>query len=946
MFFEDGSLVKFRNRQWVKIPSNNNDLVLLQPLNGTEEETVGIYKQLGMQLDNLEPYTFPLPDKSDIGEKSLTMLLFDAIRLSIRSSSSTFRSIARLSFRPRAYQIVPLVMALRQKENIRLFIADDVGVGKTIETILVLKELIERGEIKKFAVLCLPHLCDQWQKEMQEKMGIDPVIIRTNTQGRLDREMHGDRSIYDYYPYQIISIDFIKFEKRRNEFIINAPEMVVIDEAHSCSRPSGTNNSQKLRYSIVEELAKNSDKGLILLTATPHSGKIDEFQSLLGLISNDFLEMDITTADAEQRRQIAKYYVQRRRNDLEKWFNEETPFPNRIPNVFYYSFSDNFLAYYEKIHTFALKLMKKDNTLKAIQQKFRYWSALVLLRGITSSPASGIEMLKNRIKREEDKGLEEIEDDIPYIEKDFTPDDNIRTDIIDRTEFNSYEKGKLSEFASELESFKGLENDSKLAKLNEILKSLLKEGFNTIVYCRFINTAKYIEEFLKGELEKIHKSIIVQAVTSEDDDETRKIRIDDMLLYEKRILIATDCLSEGINLQDKFNAVIHYDLPWNPNKLEQREGRIDRFGQKCKEVKVYYILGENNRIDKVIWDILLEKIKNIRKNTGISVPFPEDNATLMDLLFEGILKKEAVDRHIDQGEIFEDIRYVELARKAEEEIDNARKREEESREIFAQNAIKANEIEEDLLALDDTIGSPEAVEKFVINAVQAIRGINLKGAGKGYYVNAQDLDEILSHELFKSKKKDTLKISFKSPVDEGFTYIGRNHPFVEQLSKMVIAQAFSKEVRDDYIRRVSVIKSSEVNKITSIFILRLRHVIEEKKRGRKIYAEEVILFGYSGLSDAVEITDREELEKILSMPPSANMEKEEKVYWFEEIMRFYNTGLQERLKLLSETRLDNFIESHERYKKIIDKGSSYRKLNPLSPDLLGLYILVPDKGVM
>ena len=130
--------------------------------------------------------------------------LYDAARLAFRNGAGPFRALAKLSFRPRAYQIVPLVMALRQ-ETVRLLIADDVGVGKTIEALLIVRELMERARIKRFAVICLPHLCDQWQQELSAKLGIEAVIIRSNTQARLDRMIQGDVSVYDFYPYQVIS---------------------------------------------------------------------------------------------------------------------------------------------------------------------------------------------------------------------------------------------------------------------------------------------------------------------------------------------------------------------------------------------------------------------------------------------------------------------------------------------------------------------------------------------------------------------------------------------------------------------------------------------------------------------------------------------------------------------------------------------------------------------
>src|SRR5450759_4482209 len=222
--------------------------------------------------------------------------------------------MGRLSFRPRAYQIVPLIMALRQ-DVVRLLIADDVGVGKTIEALLVVRELLERRKIKLFAVVCLPHLCEQWQNEIRDKLDIEAVIIRSNTQARLDRQIQGDTSVYDYFPYQVISVDFIKSDVRRDVFVEQCPELVIVDETHTCARPTGASPSQQQRYHLVSRIAAKRGQQLILLTATPHSGKPEEFHSLLGLLRKDFEGLDITESTQQQRRELAKYFIQRKRGD-------------------------------------------------------------------------------------------------------------------------------------------------------------------------------------------------------------------------------------------------------------------------------------------------------------------------------------------------------------------------------------------------------------------------------------------------------------------------------------------------------------------------------------------------------------------------------------------------------------------------------------------------------
>ena len=250
------------------LPSDAPDLLVVKPLGGSDEETTGIYLPLGIPDDIPKDARFASPAAEDLGDISTARLLYDAARLAFRNGAGPFRALAKLSFRPRAYQIVPLVMALRQ-DTVRLLVADDVGVGKTVEALLVLREMMERARVTRFAVICLPHLCDQWQQELRAKLGIEAVIIRSNTQARLDRMIQGDTSVYDYYPYQIISIDYIKADSRRAVFVEQCPGLVIVDEAHSCTRPAGASKAQQQRYHLLRDLADKPDQHLLLLTATP-----------------------------------------------------------------------------------------------------------------------------------------------------------------------------------------------------------------------------------------------------------------------------------------------------------------------------------------------------------------------------------------------------------------------------------------------------------------------------------------------------------------------------------------------------------------------------------------------------------------------------------------------------------------------------------------------------
>jgi SNF2 family DNA or RNA helicase len=177
--------------------------------------------------------------------------LFNAARLSLRSGAAPFRSLGRISVTPRPYQFVPLIMALRL-DPVRLLIADDVGVGKTIESGMIARELLDRGIARRLAVLTPAHLCDQWERELREKFAIETVLIQPSQMARLERERsRQDISIYGYYPNFIASIDFVKSDRggHRDAFLRDAPDLIVVDEAHIAARPRGADG--RVEHSVT-----------------------------------------------------------------------------------------------------------------------------------------------------------------------------------------------------------------------------------------------------------------------------------------------------------------------------------------------------------------------------------------------------------------------------------------------------------------------------------------------------------------------------------------------------------------------------------------------------------------------------------------------------------------------------------------------------------------------
>ena len=948
--FQPGKLVTLRGRDWIVLPSDDRELLVLKPLGGSDEEITGIYLPLNIGTDRPVDATFPLPGKEDLGNISTARLLYDSARLAFRNGAGPFRALAKLSFRPRAYQIVPLIMALRQ-ESVRLLVADDVGVGKTIEALLIIKELLERRKIRRFAVVCLPHLCDQWQIEIRSKLDIEAVVIRSSTQARLDREIQGDTSVYEYYPYQVISIDYIKSDNRRDIFVEQCPELVIVDEAHTCARPTGASPNQQQRYHLISRLANKAGQQLILLTATPHSGKPEEFHSLLGLLRPEFEQMDLPSSTQAQRKDLAKYLIQRRRADVSQWMNEKTPFPDRDPIEWAYDLSPAYSLFFNDVLDFARKLLTHDSEGKG-KKRVQYWTALALLRGVISSPAAGVEMLNTRLENltrsarddEEQVSGEQSDDEVNPVgdTESGREGDNSPTQVLGQNEWTTSQRQQLRNLAKRLEQLTGAVSDQKLAACEMILDEWLRHGFNPVVFCRYIATANYIGEQLKSTLLRKHPKLELQVITSELPDEGRKQRIEEMGKSPQRVLIATDCLSEGVNLQEHFTAVLHYDLPWNPNRLEQREGRVDRFGQAAPVVKTCLLYG-GNPIDGIVLDVLLRKVAEIKRSIGISVPFPEDSQSIIDTITKAVLLNP--NRQVGMHRVGRQIEFIfdefdeaatskaNVTRKIEE----AAEREKASRSIFAQNAIRADEIEQDLREVDEAIGDPKAVEDFVVGVLNNIFGVQFIPDKKGYRIVMGNIPEQLRDLL---PKGDPVKVSFNSPTPVGYHYLGRNHRFVEQLCQLLMANTLARS--DNRAARAAVIRTDQVTIKTTLMLFRCRNVIEQPKAAQQIVAEEMLLWGWRGTPQNKEYLSHPEAMTLLSTAKATSELTNEARDGFLQNELGLLDGLRNELDEIAERESKQLVGAHERFSALMDK-QKFQVVYPVLPmDLMGIYILLPE----
>lgn len=713
--------MKARGREWVVLPESQEDLLVLRPLGGTDDEVTGIYTP----LERVEPARFDLPDLRFIGDDRSCRLLRDAVRLGFRSSAGPFRSFARIAVEPRPYQLVPLLMALKL-DPVRLLIADDVGIGKTVEASLIARELIDRGEVQRVAVLCPPQLAEQWQRELHTKFHLQAELVLPGTASRLERQCRLGQSLFDVYPYVIVSTDFIKSDRRRDDFLRTCPELVIVDEAHTCAAAVEGRGNRHQRHQLLVGLAANHNRHLILVTATPHSGNEEAFRSLLTIINPEFAQLpsDLTGRDNEsQRRRLAAHFVQRRRGDIRHYLHDDTPFPEREENEQTYKLTKDYKQLFDRALKYARETVADPANGNAHQQRVRWWSALALLRSLASSPAAAAATLRSRAAPAETTTVEEA--DQVGRRTVFDPMDDESAEGVDLPPGSDPDEGeaetqtrrrRLLEMAHAADALQG-DKDEKLKKAVKLIDALVKDGFHPILFCRFIPTAEYVATALREKL----KGVEVAAITGLLPPAEREERVLQLAQASRRVLVCTDCLSEGINLQEHFDAVVHYDLSWNPTRHEQREGRVDRYGQPSKSVRVLTYYGVDTQIDGIVLDVLLRKHKTIRSSLGISVPVPVDPDQVMEAIFEGLLLRgstSTAEEYLPGFEAFLKPQKDDLFHKWDAVTD----REKRSRTMFAQETIRVEEVARELADVRSAIGSRIDVAVFTKEGLRAHRG--------------------------------------------------------------------------------------------------------------------------------------------------------------------------------------------------------------------------------
>lgn len=918
--FMPGNLVRARGREWVVQSESRRDWLRLRPLGGADDDTIALIPEL--ELQPVEPATFPWPHPEQAGNHAAALLLRDALRLKLRAGGGPFRSFGNIAVEPRGYQLVPLLMALRLT-TVRLLIADDVGIGKTIEAGLIARELMDRGEIARLAVLCPPHLVEQWQSELETRFNLQAIALTSASASRIERDIPHGVSLFDHYPVVVVSLDYIKSERHREHFLAIAPECVIVDEAHTCAS-SGA--GKQLRFELLQRLVKDENRHLIMLTATPHSGDEAAFYNLLSLLDPRFVALqNRTSANDPLRQELARHFVQRRRKDIAEWQAETGDgrgFPRRMKTEVTYQLSGDWGKFFDSVQDYCRELAETIEQQGEGRGRLIWYATLALLRCVASSPAAAVKALSTRLEG-------------TLATDDLLADERLHDGEADNLDGSDLEPparleetGRLQGLIQEAERLSGKTGDPKLASLIRHIEALVKDGYHTVVFCRYIATAHYVAEHLRRAI----PNATVESVTGEYTPEERHERVDAMEEGEPRILVATDCLSEGINLQHLFTAVVHYDLAWNPTRHEQREGRVDRFGQQSEEVRCTMLWGQDSPVDGFVLNVILRKGETIQKELGVLVPMPEDEARINQALVKAALMKRSDSLKSSPQVSFDFGEPERILAPLQEQWQDALQKAKANRTVFAQRRIRPDEVLPEWKKQQEALGTQTDVQRFVQSACTRLNAPLEPVRKQQFRFLPQHLPEALKLRLADE--------GISKPVVIDFNELHRSHPLVSVLAEHLLETSLSGEA--GIAARCAATLTDTVEVVTTIYLLRLRHQLGYVRRRQpfQMMAEETVALAVAGRSNP-QWLEGDAVARLLECTPSGNLP-------LEAVQREIRTALDfiaahpQQLQTLAEQRAEMLLADHQRVREAARDVGQYSVSACLPVDVMGVYVLLPD----
>lgn len=619
---EPGQLVVIRRRQWIVVDvvisssalsSSPQHAVKLTSIDedGLGEELEVIWEiESGAQI--IERAGLPLITGQDDSDTLDAFL--DAVRWGAATNAD--RGVLQAPFRSGVsiedFQLDPLVRAI-DMARVNLLIADDVGLGKTIEAGLVIQEMLLRHRARTVLIICPASLQEKWRIEMLEKFGLDFKIVDTVyiKQLRRDRGIHANP--WTSHPHLITSMDWVKsgegFRAMRDVLPENISyprkfDMLVVDEAHNIAPAASTNYAlESLRTRFIRLISPHFQHHLFL-TATPHNGYTESFTSLLELLDDQRFSRNILP----EEKRLSQVMIRRLKSDLVD-AKGNALYAQRKLHALSILYTEHERLIHEKLNSYCLS--RERDAEKSGNTFATSFVNRLLMKRLFSSPAAfastlekHISTIRNGSTYKENKDLMKeriLLKAILRAEDDYANDQDVeiaQSEAIEEAShyiqpLTSEQQQLLNELQSWAQSAKNRIDSKAKAILDWITTNLKVNGQwndrRVILFTEYRSTHQWMHEILASHgLGGEHLAVLHGGMSQDEREITKAAFQASPKDSAVRILLATDAASEGIDLQNHCNCMIHLEIPYNPNVMEQRNGRIDRHGQRQKEVLIWH----------------------------------------------------------------------------------------------------------------------------------------------------------------------------------------------------------------------------------------------------------------------------------------------------------------------------------------------------------------------
>jgi len=529
------------------------------------------------------------------GDGAAFQLVCEAKRIDLASFFDPMMAVHSSSVEPLPHQITAVYESLLPRQPLRFVLADDPGAGKTIMAGLYIRELIMRADVHRIVIVAPGSLVEQWRDELYEKFGLEFYIYSA-----LLEQTSPSGNPFEDFPRLIVRLDQIsRNEELQEQLCAPGWDLAVFDEVHKlAAHYSGSTLKKTGRFRFAEKLGAHV-RHLLLLTATPHNGKEEDFQLFLSLLDSDRFYGKFR--DGVHKVDVSDLMRRMVKEELVKF--DGTPlFPERKAYTVNYALSQIEDDLYKAVTAYVKEEMGKADQLKGPRKGSVGFALTALQRRLASSPEAISQSLKRRRERLESrlrdeklgiKDKQEPSEILAYIPED---DDDLSSEEQEVLEETLIDKATAAKTVAELETeiviLKGLEEqakavvassqDRKWDELSKILQNAPEmrdvsgRQRKIIIFSEHRATLDYLHDKIAGVLGNADAIVTIHGGTHRD--ERRRLQALFRSDPEVRVLVATDAAGEGVNLQNA-NLMVNYDLPWNPNRLEQRFGRIHRIGQ-------------------------------------------------------------------------------------------------------------------------------------------------------------------------------------------------------------------------------------------------------------------------------------------------------------------------------------------------------------------------------